>query len=67
MTRPWVAPETNCDWCGGKPHPNRIVVTGAGMAICEHCVELAVILIEEAKKEDGQRVECPKPSGQPGG
>ncbi|MEW1847662.1 ClpX C4-type zinc finger protein [Nonomuraea angiospora] len=40
----------SCDWCGGHPDKRRIIVQGAGMAICDDCVELVVIIIEEEKK-----------------
>ncbi|SEU46349.1 ClpX C4-type zinc finger protein [Nonomuraea wenchangensis] len=48
--KPLVDPEVHCNWCGRGPEPRRIVVTGAGMAICDDCVDLAVVLIEEEKK-----------------
>lgn len=51
MTQPLEVAPVSCNWCGGKPLPTRIVVQGAGMAVCEDCVELVVVIIQEAKKE----------------
>jgi hypothetical protein len=51
MMPPLEVTPVSCDWCGGQPEPRRIVVQGAGMAICDDCVELVVVIIEEEKKK----------------
>jgi hypothetical protein len=37
------------------------------MAICEDCVDLVIIIIEEERKNWDAGKSAPEPSGQPGG
>lgn len=42
-------PKSRCEWCGAEADADRVVVLGPGTSICEWCVELVTVLIDEAK------------------
>lgn len=44
-----------CQWCGGSPGPARIVVQGPGVTICSDCIDLAAVIVAQAREQAADR------------
>ncbi|MFC1436071.1 ClpX C4-type zinc finger protein [Streptacidiphilus sp. N1-3] len=48
-----------CQWCGGKPDHHKIVVSGPGVTICNDCIDLVTVIVQESKEKRQQATPAP--------